>query len=175
MGRPGARLREYGAMDQTHGTRDASADPAPAAPAPTKATVIRFEGWRPAARADDANGSRPPGTEGHGLVSYRIGSQHLNSGLLRFEPGAGVRLHFHNVEEQVTVVEGEAVAIVDGERHVLHPFDTTYVPAGVPHHFMNESAAPMTIHCTYGGTSIEQTFPETGEVRRHGKPPEEQP
>ncbi len=105
-------------------------------------------------------------------MNYRIGSQNLNSGLLRFAPGAKVQLHFHNVEEQVTVVEGEAVAIVDGERHVLHPFDTTYVPAGVPHHFMNESNAPMAIHCTYGGTYIEQTFPETGEVRRHGKLPE---
>jgi len=151
---------------------------------PAKATVIHFKGWQqsaqpaaqrdtpPAPKGEGANASRPPGTEGHGLVNYRIGSQHLNSGLLRFEPGAKVQLHFHNVEEQVTVVEGEGVAIVNGERHVLHPFDTTYVPAGVPHHFMNESDAPMTIHCTYGGVYIEQTFPETGETRRHGKLPE---
>jgi hypothetical protein len=40
---------------------------------------------------------------------------------------------------------------------------------------MNESGAPMTIHCTYGGTYIEQTFSETGEVRRPGKLPEGQP
>ena len=30
----------------------------------------------------------------------------------------------------------------------------------------------MAIHCTYGGTYIEQHFVETGEVRRHGRLPE---
>jgi quercetin dioxygenase-like cupin family protein len=130
--------------------------------------IIHFKGFE-----QDARPGAAPGTHGHGLVSYRLGALHLNSGLLRFDPGAKVALHFHNVEEQVTVVQGEAVAIVEGERHVLRPFDTTYVPAGVAHHFMNESDAPMTIHCTYGGISIEQTFPETGEVRRYGKQPEQ--
>ena len=129
--------------------------------------VIRFNGW-----GEPSNDDKTQGTRGHGLVSYRIGALGLNSGVLRFDPGAKVALHSHNVEEQVTVVEGEAVAVVDGERHVLHPFDTTYVPAGTLHHFLNESDAPMTIHCTYGGTYIEQFFPHSGETRRHGKLPE---
>ncbi len=127
--------------------------------------IVRFNNWSSEGRA--------PLTRGQRLVTHDTGAQNISSGVTPFEPGAKIPLHYHNVEEQVTVIEGEAVAIVDGERHVLHPYDTTYVPAGTPHHFMNESDAPMAIHCTYGGVYIEQTFPETGETRRHGKLPEQ--
>jgi putative monooxygenase len=132
---------------------------------PAAMPVIRFEGWK--------ENERHPAIRTHGLVNHTHGSNGLTSGVLRFDPGGKVELHFHNVEEQVTVIEGEAVAIVNGERHVLHPYDTTYVPAGTPHHFMNESDAPMAIHCTYGAVYVEQHFPETGEVRRSGKLPEQ--
>jgi quercetin dioxygenase-like cupin family protein len=124
--------------------------------------IVPFRGWRD---------ERPGEIRSQGLVNHSVGARGLNSVVLRFQPGARVELHFHNVEEQVTVIEGEALAIIDGQRHVLHPYDTTHVPAGVPHHFLNVSDAPMAIHCTYGATYVEQTFPATGEVRRHGRLP----
>ncbi len=33
------------------------------------------------------------------------------------------------------VIEGQAVAEVDGAEHALAPNDTTRIPAGVPHRF----------------------------------------
>ena len=74
--------------------------------------VIRFQGWETASGASLTQNVR--------LVTYQTGAKHITSGVTRFEPGATIPLHYHNVEEQVTIIEGEAVAIVHGERHVLH-------------------------------------------------------
>jgi putative monooxygenase len=125
--------------------------------------VVRFGGWNTPGRS--------PLTRGQRLVTHETGAEHLTSGVTRFEPGAQVRLHYHNVEEQVTIIEGEAVAIIGGERVVLHPYDTTYVPAGVPHHFMNESDAPMAILYVYPSPYVERHYPDPGGMDWHGKPP----
>jgi quercetin dioxygenase-like cupin family protein len=126
--------------------------------------VIRFRGW-------DSPG-RSPLTRGQRLVTYETGAERISSGVTRFEPGAKIPLHYHNVEEQVTIIEGEAVAIIDGERLTLRAYDTTYVPAGVPHHFMNESAGPMAILYIYPSPYVERHFPDTGGMDWHGKKPE---
>ena len=103
--------------------------------------IIRFKNW-------DTPGSNPL-THSQRLSNAEIGAQSLTSGLTRFQPGAKIQLHYHDVEEQVTIVEGRGVAIIDGERVELNTLDTTYVAAGVPHHFMNESDAPMAILYIY--------------------------
>jgi putative monooxygenase len=125
--------------------------------------VIRFNNWQ--------GEGRSPLTKGQRLVTYETGAQAISSGVTRFEPGAKIPLHYHNVEEQVTIIEGEAVAIIDGERHILHAYDTTYVPAGMPHHFMNESSAPMAILYVYPSPYVERHFPESGGMDWHGKKP----
>ena len=101
------------------------------------------------------------------LVHKGIGSTQLTNGLTRFEPGAKIALHYHNCDESVVVVEGEAVAEVDGNLHRMRQFDTTFVPAGVPHRFVNESDKPMAIVWTYAATSITRTFVETGVTVEH--------
>ena len=35
------------------------------------------------------------------------------------------------------LLEGSAVLEIDGERHALKPQDTTFIPAGLPHRFVN--------------------------------------
>lgn len=127
--------------------------------------IIRFNNWEGPARA--------PLTRGQRLVTFETGAANISSGVTRFEPGAKIPLHYHNVEEQVTIIEGEAVAIIDGERVILHAYDTTYVPAGVPHHFMNESDATMAILYMYPSPYVERHFPETGGMDWHGRKPEE--
>jgi putative monooxygenase len=125
--------------------------------------IVRFAGW-------DQPG-RSPLTRGQRLVTYETGAERISSGVTRFEPGASIPLHYHNVEEQVTIIEGDAVAIIDGQRHGLRAYDTTFVPAGVPHHFMNESDTPMAILYIYPAPYVERHFPETGTMDWHGKPP----
>jgi putative monooxygenase len=104
------------------------------------------------------------------LVHKGIGSQQLTNGITRFEPGAKIAMHYHNCDESVVIVEGEAVAEVDGQRHPMKQFDTTFVPAGVPHRFVNESEKPMAILWTYAASEVTRTFVETGVTVAHMSP-----
>jgi quercetin dioxygenase-like cupin family protein len=100
------------------------------------------------------------------LVSRRVGSTGLINGITAFAPGTAIALHTHNCEESVMVLEGEAIVEIDGARHPMGPGDTTWVPANVPHRFLNASAeAPMRIFWTYARIDATRTMVATGETR----------
>jgi quercetin dioxygenase-like cupin family protein len=101
------------------------------------------------------------------LVMADRGSTSLTMGISTFEPGAVIPLHSHNVEEAITILEGEAVAIVDGKEYVVRPYDTTFAPPGIEHHFRNDSERPMKFLWTYGGAHVTRTYVETGQTVEH--------
>jgi quercetin dioxygenase-like cupin family protein len=101
------------------------------------------------------------------LVLAERGSTSLTMGISTFEPGAVIPLHTHNVEEAITILEGEAVAIIDGREYVVRPNDTTFVPPDTPHHFRNDSGATMRFLWTYGGAHVTRTYVETGQTVEH--------
>jgi HTH-type transcriptional regulator, repressor for puuD len=101
------------------------------------------------------------------LVLADRGSTSLTIGLSTFQPGSVIPLHTHNVEEAITILEGEAVAIIDGQEHRVRPYDTTFVPPGTPHHFRNDSEGEMRFLWTYGGARVTRTYVETGETVEH--------
>ncbi len=111
--------------------------------------------------------NRAKGVISQPLVLRERGSTSLTMGISTFEPGAAIPLHTHNVEEAITILEGEAVAIIDGHEYVVRPYDTTFVPPGVPHCFRNESARQMRFLWTYGGAYVTRTYVETGQTVEH--------
>jgi quercetin dioxygenase-like cupin family protein len=110
------------------------------------------------------------------LVTRGCGSTSMINGITAFEPGAAIGLHKHNCEESVMVLDGQAIAEIDGVQHRLGLNDTTWIPANIPHRFINASESePMRIFWTYASIDATRTMVATGETRtidaEHGKSP----
>jgi len=101
------------------------------------------------------------------LVSRATGSSTIMSGVTVFSPGAAIPRHFHNCEECVYVLEGNATAEIDGAEHSLAPGDVSFIPAGVPHCFRNASNMErMRIYWTYASIDATRTIIATGITTR---------
>lgn len=111
--------------------------------------------------------SRGGGARTIPLVNRAIGARTFLNGMTLFEGGAGIPLHTHNCAESVVVLEGEAIAEIDGVEHRLSVWDTTFVDAGIQHRFRNASdTAPMRILWIYGSIDATRTIVETGVTTR---------
>jgi quercetin dioxygenase-like cupin family protein len=94
----------------------------------------------------------------------------ITSGVTRFPPGTGIPLHYHNCDEQTTVLEGDAEVEIDGKRQRLGPWDTAFIPEGRHHRFVNVGQGPMAILWVYNRVDVTRTFSETGETVPHLSP-----
>ena len=94
------------------------------------------------------------------------GSQ-VTTGITIFAPGTAIPMHLHNVEETVMVLDGEATAVIGEESHDLVAGDTTWLPSGIPHRFINRGAGELRIYWVYGGRNVTRTVAATGETFEH--------
>src|SRR5215210_6753753 len=86
-----------------------------------------------------------PGVAARRMVNTAIGSESITMGISVFKPGAGIFLHTHPCEEVVIILDGEAMAEIDGAVTAVGRFDVSFVPPLVPHRFWNGSDRPMTM------------------------------
>lgn len=120
------------------------------------AGLIRFDEAEPVARGEGIESVRltPEPLDGQGFVM----------GVTSFPPGTSIKLHSHNTIEQVTVIEGEGLAELNGEQVPAKPYDTTQIAPGEFHRFINSGDALMRILWVYGSTNVTRTFADTGET-----------
>ncbi len=91
----------------------------------------------------------------------------ITTGITRFPAGQKVPMHSHNCDEQVTLLEGEAQVEMDGELTPVGKYDTTFIPAGKSHRFVNTGDGPLTILWVYDTDAVTRTFTETGKTVEH--------
>jgi len=120
------------------------------------ARLIKFDDAEPVERGD--------GIESIRLTPEPLEDQAFTMGVTSFPPGTSIRLHSHNTIEQVTVIEGEGLAELNGEEMPARPYDTTQVSPGELHRFINTGSTRMRILWVYGSTEVTRTFADTGET-----------
>ncbi len=82
-----------------------------------------------------------------GMSHEFVGMDQGNVGLSFFvvigEPGRGTRLHKHDYDEIVYVIEGQSKWQVDGQEREAFAGDVLVVRAGEPHKFINSGNGPL--------------------------------
>jgi len=101
------------------------------------------------------------------MVSQGVGARDFLNGITAFPPGAAIPEHFHNCDESVMILQGSAVAHIDGQDYPVGVGDTSFIPAGIPHFFKNVSeTAELHIFWTYASVDADRTIVATGVTTR---------
>lgn len=129
----------------------------------TDAVVLKYDEITPFARGD--------GVETRLIVGkHTADTAPFTTGTTVFPAGAAAPLHSHNCAEQITILEGQAQALVGGQLMQLVAMDSTFIPADMPHYFKNTGVGRLVILWIYGARDVTRTFTETGETVPHMSP-----
>ena len=111
-----------------------------------------------------------PGVETRMLVSASNGAAQLCIFEQWIAPGTGAPTHSHQVEEVLTVREGEAEMWLGEERIVVSAGQSLIVPAGRKHGFRNTGDGTLHVQATLAAPIFEASFDDSREVSRRWVP-----
>lgn len=69
--------------------------------------------------------------------------------LERCAAGDRIPAHRHDVDEVVTILDGDAAYHLDGERHDVSTGDVVFIPAGVVHGMANTGDRAIHLHAVF--------------------------
>jgi quercetin dioxygenase-like cupin family protein len=99
-----------------------------------------------------------------GMSHEFVGLDHGNVGISFFvvigKPGQGTRLHKHDYDEVVYVIEGRSQWTVGDERREAAAGDVLVVRAGEPHKFINSGDGPLRQIDMHLNSAFETTWLE---------------
>jgi mannose-6-phosphate isomerase-like protein (cupin superfamily) len=85
------------------------------------------------------------------FYNAELGTKGICGGHGVFEPGARLPCHRHEFDESITIIQGTATCVVEGQRYELSENATALVPQGRCHYFINLTLEPMAMLWVYAG------------------------
>jgi len=85
------------------------------------------------------------------LYNVELGTKGICGGYGVFQPGARLPCHRHEFDESITIIQGTATCVVEGQRYELSGNATALVPQGRCHYFINLTLEPMAMLWVYAG------------------------
>jgi mannose-6-phosphate isomerase-like protein (cupin superfamily) len=111
-----------------------------------------------------------PGVLTRMVASAVVGAQQLCVFEQWCDPGLGAPTHLHAVEEILTVLEGEAEIVVDGDRRRTTAGQSVIVPAGRKHSFTNSGNGTLRVQAILASPVFEAAYDDARETPRRWLP-----
>jgi 2-keto-3-deoxy-L-rhamnonate aldolase RhmA/quercetin dioxygenase-like cupin family protein len=80
----------------------------------------------------------------------------MSGGFGLFQPGGRLPAHYHDFDESISIIDGQAACIVEGRRYTPSDCATAMVPRGRVHYFVNESDRAISMIWVYAGPLPER-------------------
>ena len=91
------------------------------------------------------------------FVNKNSGSKSMISGTTLIPKNKSINLHYHNCEEAVLVLKGTALAEIKKKKYTLKEGEACWIPAKVPHRFINNKKNNLKIYWTYANVNATRT------------------
>lgn len=89
------------------------------------------------------HGSGVAGVSIRMMVDSQLDADHMNVFVVQFAPGGAGEVHDHPYEESYLLLEGEAEAVLEGQRYRVSAGDLVWTSVGASHGFFNHGDGPV--------------------------------